>query len=281
MSKKCTTYLHRNAVKFRRGDRMNRSSQSAHYTPQWFLYRRTRIFSPYKFTCTTTWLRGWHGTVRLDSAQLGLTWRGVAWRGVLVVVPRRLGPKIPGTSSTINPAVYRRGEAPGRELVAAARSFPWRSFRLPESSRARRTYIRAAAAWPCGARDDIRRGAHAWCLARTRDTRRWLIVGTIISGPLGDTRDDGLVRGRPQRLYGYPSPSSSPFMRWPGLITGYHKSGSLAGTDRIPVPIEIIRLGRSNLPTRRTHNRHSRVNDIQSPRVFARRYWLVGFTDID
>lgn len=224
-SKKCTIYIcitGHGQVSSRWPDE-SIERQSVHYTPRWFLYRRTRIFSPYKFTCTTTWLRGWHGTARLGSA-----WLDMAWHGVLVVVPRRLGPKIPGTSSTINPAVYRRGEIPGRELVAAARSFPWRSFRLPESSRARRTYIRAAAAaaWLCGARDDIRRGAHAWCLARTRDTRRWLIVGTIISGPLGDTRDDGLVRERPQRLYGYPSrfPSSSPFMRWPGLITGYHKS---------------------------------------------------------
>lgn len=33
----------------------------------------------------------------------------------------------------------------------------------------------------------------------------------------------------------------------PGLITGYHKSSSLRSTDRIPVPIKIIRLGRPNL----------------------------------
>lgn len=128
MSEKRRTCLRRDTVKFRRGDRMNRSSQSAHYTPRWFLYRRTRIFSPYKFTCTTTR----HSSARPDSGRLSLAWHGMAWPGVLVVVPRRLGPKIPGTSSTINPAVYRRGGTPGRELVAAARSFPWRSFRLPE-----------------------------------------------------------------------------------------------------------------------------------------------------
>lgn len=75
MSEKRRTCLRRDTVKFRRGDRMNRSSQSAHYTPRWFLYRRTRIFSPYKFTCTTTR----HRSARPDSGRLSLAWHGLAW----------------------------------------------------------------------------------------------------------------------------------------------------------------------------------------------------------
>lgn len=54
-------------------------------TRRWFLYRQTRILSPYKFTCAT---------VRVFNNE-----------GVFYLAPRHPGgPKIPGTSSTINPA---------------------------------------------------------------------------------------------------------------------------------------------------------------------------------
>lgn len=107
----------------------------------------------------TTWLR----LPRLRSTRLCVAWRGV------FVVPRRLGPKIPGTSSTINPAVYRRGDS--REGISSGGELV--SVTLVSTPSSPGPAVRATRRDSAGARDDIRRGVHtrdAFAFVRARDT---------------------------------------------------------------------------------------------------------------
>jgi len=134
------------------------------------------------------------GSARLGSAQLGMAWHGLAWRlGRRATSPRPENSRyeLDHKSGRVSPRRdSREGISSGGALV---------SVTLVSTPGVQLTYERRDSAMTYGV-------VHTRDALHTRDTRRWLIVGTIISGPLGDTRDDGLVRGRPQRLYGLPPP---------------------------------------------------------------------------